>query len=807
MRLRRALFAATIVSTVVALLVGLAANSASAQDKWPGWLDLVRVHPWPALTVLSAFAAVLAATIASLEKPLEAKMSAVTDSLAKAVEKQWLREATWRRLHDPYPLPVKWRAANRELVVDWKAITTLASSGSGWSTSPPSAWASGPEGLAGGGSEIFSLLDKVPTRRLVVLGDPGAGKTILLVRLIIEMLGRRTKGEPVPILLPMSSWNPSTESLYNWLERRLITEYPALARPSPDGRRVTRAQWLLQHGNILPMLDGLDEIPDQVRGTAIARINDTIHPRQALIVASRTTAYRKAVHPPVGAEVQLTGAAGIELRRLESEEVARYLKDSSGGPRGAARWNRVFEFPSKRRSIVQQVLTTPLMAALARSIYNPRPSETYADIPQSPEELLNASSFPNAKAIERHLFRSFVRSAYRAPSGSSKFQRWTVDQAERWLTFLARDMELRQATTELAWWRLPGAAPPIIAGLSVGLVAMAAALLGYNFPIGIGFGLIWAVVVGWLVRSLLKKRRPASMSRGLAGGLLGGSFGALFGLLVMGVGDGHNRTGSFLTGGLAFAAAVAPQGYFTSGLAGAFAATFAGRMVENSVGHYAHGVVPRVVNAVGLGLTAFAAVRVGARTTPARGLAWSWFGFVCGAIGGFANGLIVSVSVGPSAGLIVGIAATIAGGLAGGILVAVPTDLTQTTDPQTLLTRDRRMFLTNGGVLGLALGLGTGLAMAVSPNALSGLPNGVRFGLGVGLANFVAVGLAFAFMQASWGSFGLARAWLATTGHLPWRLMTFLKDAHETHGVLRQLGAVYQFRHVEIQRELARSQE
>ena len=37
---------------------------------------------------------------------------------------------------------------------------------------------------------------------------------------------------------------------------------------------------------------------------------------------------------------------------------------------------------------------------------------------------------------------------------------------------------------------------------------------------------------------------------------------------------------------------------------------------------------------------------------------------------------------------------------------------------------------------------------------------------------------------------------------LPWQLMSFLADAHR-RGVLRQAGAVYQFRHIELQHRLA----
>jgi hypothetical protein len=44
--------------------------------------------------------------------------------------------------------------------------------------------------------------------------------------------------------------------------------------------------------------------------------------------------------------------------------------------------------------------------------------------------------------------------------------------------------------------------------------------------------------------------------------------------------------------------------------------------------------------------------------------------------------------------------------------------------------------------------------------------------------------------------------WLALTGRLPLRLITFLEDAHR-RGVLRQSGAVYQFRHARLAERLS----
>ncbi|MET1075907.1 MAG: NACHT domain-containing protein [Umezawaea sp.] len=70
----------------------------------------------------------------------------------------------------------------------------------------------------------------------------------------------------------------------------------------------------------------------------------------------------------------------------------------------------------------------------------------------------------------------------------------------------------------------------------------------------------------------------------------------------------------------------------------------------------------------------------------------------------------------------------------------------------------------------------------------------------------LVVGLCVGAVQTvayqAWGRFGLARAYLAATGRLPWRLMAFLREAHR-RGVLRQAGPVYQFRHARLCDRLA----
>jgi hypothetical protein len=823
-KLRRILLALAVAGcvSVVGLLAGLVTNVASAQQQWPGWLEVLRRHPWQSLVVLAVVTALLAAVVGRLpdrDRQGAARtggldLAGTADRLAIAVYGQWEAEARRRQLYDPYAMPVSWRPADPSLFPDWSVLVRLATAGPGWPRSSAGGWAAGPAELAGGDDDLVEVLGRVPTGRLVVLGEPGAGKTMLLVRLVLDLLRDRRPGEQVPLLLPLASWNPDDQDLDGWIERWLITENPALAEPVPGGAGISRARALVDAGLITAVLDGLDEIPAATRGAAIARINEAMRPGLRLVLAARTADYRAAVSSPDGLGVQLAGAAGVELCPLGAGVVADYLKDSAGGPAAAARWVPVISILTVNgQTPLAMALSTPLMAALARASYNPRPRETLAAIPD-PIELLDQRRFPDRKAIEQHLFDRFIPAVYRSPLSPSRRFECSAEQAERWLVFLARDLEWRQAhMTDLAWWELRGAAPRTLPAISVGLLVGIAGALGLSFPskryqlgLGYGCGLVVAVLVGLAACRWVRTGRQG-FTAALIGGLIGGLFGALVGLAAFVPGVGRNLLSATLAGGLAFAFIVTPLLRFAASLAGAFAGQIALIFLTNSaVVHRigaTHGRVAVLSTGIGWGLAAAVGVALSSRPIPAQGGRWSAIGIACGLATGLTAGVVAGLGAGSSAGLAVGILATLTGGYAGGRVfeVAAP-DLTKATTPRTVLARDRGAFCSSGPGIGLAIALGFGLATALGRNPTDGLPTGSRAAVGVGLASFVAAGLVIGFIQASWGSFVLARAWLAASRRLPWRLMTFLDDAHVL-GVLRQAGPFYQFRHAELQRRLA----
>ena len=161
---------------------------------------------------------------------------------------------------------------------------------------------------------------------------------------------------------------------------------------------------------------------------------------------------------------------------------------------------------------------------------------------------------------------------------------------------------------------------------------------------------------------------------------------------------------------------------------------------------------------------------------------------------GGAFALVFGAMFGNASGFAAGFVAVLALMFTGFAKVDVPGDFAGITSPWAMLARDRlaALLLVLGG--GIAGGLIGGLAGGLT----GGLVRGLAGGLAAGIVAFWGVSV----LQTAWPSYMLARGWLAMRHRLPWSLMIFLGDAHR-RGVLRQAGAVYQFRHIELQHRLA----
>ena len=769
------------------------------------------------VSVVSLVVGVVGLWQAKAQSPVPQTQGQVAEQLASAVRRQWESEAEVRRLNDPYPLPVSWEPAPDHLFVNWESNKFAARTGAGSRRDPtgltgdPPGWASTPSELCGTNNELVDVVSRrVPTRRLVVLGEPGAGKTILLVRLVLDLLDNRASIDSrVPVLVSLASWNPADQDLLPWLKQTMTTDNPWLRQPAPnEAPGITCVDMLLDGHKILPILDGLDEIPDAVRASAIEKINDWLGSsmKTQLVLSSRLDEYETLVQASKVAGAKLTASAGVIVRDLDADDIKNYLERDAGDDAAAVdRWSPVVALLGKGGP-VDLALRTPLMVGLARTIYNPRVGEPIQNVKdprggepiqnvKDPHELCRTEDFPDHHAVERHLFDGFIPASYRKHPDKTKRCPWKTADAERWLRNLARhlgdpsadssDGPARRAPlgrTDLAWWELHASVSPwligvtaaVVPGLAVGLAA------GYGRSLGIGLGV--GLLLGVAVSVILHRRSTGGPVAGIAMGATFAVLGAVVGGLVgQSVGMGRGPAGG-LVGAVGVGLGVGPIG----GLLGGALGGFFGGLGVGFTASMAPGVPAGIVDGLGGGVAAALILVLAGRPTPARGLRgldWSRKTFLW--VPAIAAGAVAGIGLGMTAGPVAGLAGALAGFCLG--LLNPDADLRAATSPRVALVRDRLTFLTFGLASGATVFAGASLAVAPI----------------VGVAGGITVGLVFGCLQAAWGKYTIARYWLALRRQIPWRLMTFLVDAHEKRGVLRQVGAVYQFRHADLQRHLA----
>jgi hypothetical protein len=332
---------------------------------------------------------------------------------AEYVAEHWQAEETARRIHNPRLLPVRWSAIEPPSADRWSVVRSDQ-------LDEPLVRQGVVDDLAG------LVRDPAHRGRVVVLGDPGAGKTTAAVRMLLGLLAARRPGGRVPLLLNLAGWDAERQSLVTWVRNRLALDYGLPAHQAPG------------LADLLPILDGLDEIPDAARRSAVlTAVNRTLGADTPLVVVSRAQEYHDAAAAAGGRG--LTAALVVTLHPINPDEAVDYLAKAE--PRNRSdRWAKL----CRRDEQVRAALTAPLWCSLAK--------EGYAHSSADPEELCG---LPDVSAIHARLLDRLLPSAYPEPADEGvDGHTWHQRQVARWLTFLASHVG-----TDLAWWRLAELVP------------------------------------------------------------------------------------------------------------------------------------------------------------------------------------------------------------------------------------------------------------------------------------------------------------------------------------------------------------
>ena len=680
------------------------------------------------------------------------------DSLAGWVVDQWRHEALARSLGDPQPMPVQWRLATHTVMDHAERIMD------------------GELSFTGRSDRIAPLAKefrRLRRRRLVILGGPGSGKTTLAVQLLLELLATARAGDPIPVLLSLASWDPAEcPRLHAWLAQRLVTDYPSLRAFGPD---VARA--LAEQGHILPILDGLDELPLARQSEVITALNASLTETDQLVLTSRTREYETAI---AQVHAVLTAAVVIQAEPLSVVQAAEYLR-ACLPPDPGPTWREVLhQIQAGIAEHIARVVATPLGLWLLRTVY----IRTRTD----PGPLLSCQVTCDAAALQAHLWDQLIPAVLASHPASGNpcdhfrpRRSWNPAKVRSWLNYLAQYLD-RTQTRDLLWWHLARhtfsrGEFALLFGVLAGLVTAVGDGLAYGWGVtawiglqtGLVAGPIAGLVTGLVIRlrrhdwltdepayaNLQLKHRTGLLMRDLTVGLgTGLAAGLILGLLV--------GLGTSLVAGLQLA------------LSGALGIALIFGLVV--------GLITGLIIELGVGL-------------------------VAGLIGALGVGLQVGLGIRVEIGLLIGLG----GGLAMGLIkwVGTPSKTGWASTPRSTYQAARLLLAVQiclgvlvgalvGGPVG-ALLMDTATAKRFAVELTTALQIGCEAGLVIGL-----IGVLGQTSNGAWLSYILTSSRLAATRKLPLRLMNFLDDAHRL-GLLRTTGPAYQFRHAEFHNHLIRT--
>lgn len=693
-------------------------------------------------------------------RPSSASVEDRLAGLRAKVLAQWRHEVGVRGLHQPRPVRLRWRPPSRPMEVSSPREPLRGALGHDVTDPLPVA------------HELVEAFRGDSRQQLVVLGAPGAGKTTLAI--LYTLAAAANTDHPVPLLLSIARWRPwnpndaTGEPIETWVARRIADDHPELA----VGADALRQLWA--GGRLLPVLDGLDEMPESMLAHALTDLDRSAGAGLDMVLTCRTTEYERGFTTGNA----LSHAAVVDIEPVGVDDAAVYLAQRETTQ--SQRWDGVVDLMRREPDgPLASALSTPLMINLARQIYR--------DPAGDPTEL---TRFATADAVGHHLLTQFLPSAY---PGERERVRST-----RWLTFLAHHLRDRVGDPNYEWWRLPRAVPTsviaimiVTAGTALGAVLTPTLALIIGTSTSYAQFLLPGAIIGVVVGVMAALRSIRTASGRAAGHRL---------LRTIGSGVAQDIR-ILLTATSAIGVAALGTGFLVARSATVLADFAVVGWIRGLWSPRSNAIITTLlVIFVVLGVitvtNGLGALNGGLpqRSTPRlRLLAPSLaVGLAIGMAVAFPLlllGVLTPLGVGDGFGLWALVAGSIGVPIGLARWLAAPAEHQASSSPQNLLRWDRRALLVTVTATAVVGALTTALDSLTFPAKDQPPILPISLVVGVIIGGVVLIG-----SGTAWLTYTMARVWLALTGRLPLRLNRFLRTAHAV-GVLRQTGPAYQLRH------------
>lgn len=270
------------------------------------------------------------------------------------------------------------------------------------------------------GTSLYQIFQE-HGRALLILGEPGSGKTTMMLDLARQAIKQAQDNatRPIPVVFNLSSWAQEERPLKTWLIEELNAKYLIPANISQE--------WLNQD-LLLLLLDGLDEVRPNKQEGCIRAINQfrQAHGLAQMVVCSRTAAYELK-------ETKLRLDTAVQLQPLTPKQIDAYLQ--AGGD-SLKEVRRVWQ----QDRTLQEMAASPLMLSIM--------TLAYRNLTQT-----ELSAVQPTAAREQHLFDTYVTQMARRKGETYPYP---LSKTRRWLSFLASKLTQQKQTIFLLEMLQPG---------------------------------------------------------------------------------------------------------------------------------------------------------------------------------------------------------------------------------------------------------------------------------------------------------------------------------------------------------------
>ncbi|HWN43379.1 MAG TPA: DUF4062 domain-containing protein [Thermoanaerobaculia bacterium] len=373
--------------------------------------------------------------------------------------------------------------------------------------------------------------------RLLILGRPGGGKTIALFELCQSLLreARRDLDSRYPLVFNLGSWRWHDQRFETWVRREIEKKY---------GIGKKKARELVEGDEIVPLLDGLDEVDPESRADCVKAINAYLTRREFTVLS---VSCHSQVYEEIPGHAHLEGA--VALRPLNPRQIDERL--AAGGDPGLAAVREAVAADGE----LQRLAASPLMLILLERTYRG------ADPNAVREALGNPAADRRKKVLDEYVSRMLEPDLPWARV--EKDRSYPPEKTCRSLSWLAgrmrqHDSEFLIEQIQPAWLPTEGhrLAYAVLSRALAGVLLTAPLALFWGSKLLL-FGLLAGILAGALDMSRLRRasavgeeeRTPAqtvrlSLGRAL---LLGGGVSVLF--LAAGWVRGAGQVSGLLMGG------------------------------------------------------------------------------------------------------------------------------------------------------------------------------------------------------------------------------------------------------------------